>query len=74
MARTASLPVNSTGLAVGGGGSLRRILVPVDASSRSACALALAARDLVRKVRSSGGRACIPVTSWTGGGPGTVGR
>ncbi len=24
-----------------------------------------------RRARSSGGRACIPVTSWTGGGPGT---
>ena len=28
----------------------------------------------VRRARSCGGRACIPATSWTGGGPGTAGR
>ena len=31
-------------------------------------------RDRVRRARSCAGRACIPVTSWTGGGPGTAGR
>ena len=28
----------------------------------------------VRRARSCAGRACTPVTSWTGGGPGTAGR
>ena len=31
-------------------------------------------RDRVRRARSCAGRACIPVTSWTGGGLGTAGR
>ena len=31
-------------------------------------------RDRVRRARSCAGRACIPATSWTGGGPGTAGR